>query len=239
MKPHWLTAPQYAHRGLHGPQTGFIENSLPAFNAALDQGYGIELDVLLSSDQVAMAIHDMTLGRLTGHKGKTIDFTAEELGKITLLSTDDTIPTLKETLEQTNGRGPVLIEIKGDQGKYPQIAKAVWKDIKNYQGDLAIMSFYPEIIEYFKKHFPAVVRGLVATSIDDGGLPENYSNPAQQIKTIKKLDVDFIAYNIRALPNQVTRFCRDHDIAILTWTVKSYFERKQAQKYTDNIIFEL
>ncbi|MBT5074014.1 MAG: glycerophosphodiester phosphodiesterase [Kordiimonadaceae bacterium] len=239
MKHNWLTASQFAHRGLHGPHTGFIENSLPAFNAALEGGYGFELDVLLSRDNVAMVIHDTTLARLTGQNGITIDFTAEEHSKIKLLGTDGTIPTLKETLDQTNGKGPILIEIKGDQGKYSQIAKAVWKDIKSYQGAVAIMSFYPEILEYFKKHFPGVVRGLVATSTNDGGLPKNYFNLDQQIKTIKNLEVDFIAYDISALPNEVTEYCSHWNTPVLTWTVRSDVERKHAQNNTDNIIFEL
>ena len=101
MKHNWLTATQFAHRGLHGPQTGFIENSLPAFNAALERGYGIELDVLLSRDEVAMVIHDTELGRLTKHERNTIDCTAEELGEIKLLGTNDAIPTLKKTLDHT------------------------------------------------------------------------------------------------------------------------------------------
>lgn len=239
----WLTDKAFAHRGLHGPQSGpnggFIENSPSAFDAALEQGYGFELDVLLSRGDVAMVIHDTELGRLSGHTGKTDQFTASELGEIKLLGTDDFIPTLKQVLQQTIGRGPILIEIKGDQGKYAEIAKAVWKDIKSYQGDLAIMSFYPEIITYFKKHYPDVIRGLVATSIDDGGLPSNYFKQRQQIKTIENLDVDFIAYDIRALPNEATEYCRDLNIPVLTWTVRSDDDRIRAQKYTDNIIFEL
>ena len=46
----------YAHRGLHG--NGVPENSLAAFSAAADAGYGIELDVQLSRDGVVMVFHD-------------------------------------------------------------------------------------------------------------------------------------------------------------------------------------
>ena len=44
----WLGAQDYAHRGLHGP--GVSENSLAAFAAAADRGFGIELDVQAASD---------------------------------------------------------------------------------------------------------------------------------------------------------------------------------------------
>ena len=40
---HW----DYAHRGLHDNMWGVPENSMPAFKAAVDKGYGIELDVHL------------------------------------------------------------------------------------------------------------------------------------------------------------------------------------------------
>ena len=46
----------YAHRGLHGH--GVPENSMAAFQAALDQGYGIELDVHLLKDGNLAVMHD-------------------------------------------------------------------------------------------------------------------------------------------------------------------------------------
>ena len=234
----WLKTYAFAHRGLHGPRTGHIENSLSAFKAATDQGFGFELDVLLSSDDVAVVIHDDTLERLTEQDGKTTNNTAEELSRIRLSGTNETIPMLKDVLIQTNGIKPILIEIKGDQSKFSEIAKAVWRDIESYSGDVAVMSFYPEIIEYFTIHHPNVTRGLVATPRDDGGLPSDYFNPTQQIKFIKTLEVDFIAYDIRALPNEVTEYCRERNIPVLTWTVRSDDDQEKARKNTDNIIFE-
>ena len=47
---------RYAHRGLHGE--GRAENSLSGFRAAVDAGYGIELDVRLSSDGELVVFHD-------------------------------------------------------------------------------------------------------------------------------------------------------------------------------------
>ena len=67
----------YAHRGLHGE--GRPENSMAAFRAALENGYGIELDVQLSSDKVPMVIHDADLDRICGVQGKVWDYTCAEL----------------------------------------------------------------------------------------------------------------------------------------------------------------
>ncbi|MCP5382632.1 MAG: glycerophosphodiester phosphodiesterase [Kordiimonadaceae bacterium] len=239
MTESWLAKTSYAHRGLHGPKTGFVENSLSAFKEAAERGFGIELDVLLSRDNIAMVIHDTELNRLTAHKGSTKDYNAEELSRITLSNSKDTIPTLQHVLSQIGAKTRILIEIKGDQGHFHQIAEAVWSAIRYYPDDIAIMSFYPEIIKYFKAYYPGVPRGLVATTLDDEQLPKEYLNPDKQQRLIKSLDVDFIAYDIRTLPNKVTRYCRNHNIPVLTWTVRTDEDRIKAKDYTDNIIFEL
>ena len=60
----------YAHRGYHDGNVAVPENSLPSFQAAIDAGYGIELDIQLSSDKVPMVFHDADLDRICGVEGK-------------------------------------------------------------------------------------------------------------------------------------------------------------------------
>ena len=52
-----LTGIELAHRGLH-ENPSLPENSLGAFKAAVDAGFGIELDVQLSKDGVPVVFHD-------------------------------------------------------------------------------------------------------------------------------------------------------------------------------------
>ncbi|WP_269843278.1 glycerophosphodiester phosphodiesterase family protein, partial [Brevirhabdus pacifica] len=73
-----------AHRGLHDRAQGRPENSLAAFRAAIEAGFGIELDVQPSADGRAMVFHDETLDRLTARKGPVAALPAEELGRIPL-----------------------------------------------------------------------------------------------------------------------------------------------------------
>ena len=47
---------KYAHRGLH--DENLPENSMAAFRAALENGYGIELDIHLMKDGKLAVIHD-------------------------------------------------------------------------------------------------------------------------------------------------------------------------------------
>ena len=70
-----LLDPPVAHRGLWSPK-GAPENSLAAFEAAVDGGFGIELDVRLSSDGEVMVFHDAGLERMCGTQGRLADRTA-------------------------------------------------------------------------------------------------------------------------------------------------------------------
>ena len=51
---------EYAHRGLHN--RNIPENSLRAFEGAVERGLGIELDLQLSKDGEVMVFHDFTVG---------------------------------------------------------------------------------------------------------------------------------------------------------------------------------
>ena len=83
-----------AHRALHDRAQGRIENSAQAVKAAVAAGYGIEVDLQLSSDGVPMVFHDEALDRLTEESGPIITRTAADLGRIRLKGSADTIPTL-------------------------------------------------------------------------------------------------------------------------------------------------
>lgn len=228
----------FAHRGLHGSATAHVENSLSAFQAANACGHGFELDVLLSRDKKAVVFHDLSLKRLTGHSGDIEDFSAEQLAEFKLTGSNDVIQTLAHILDNIDPQYPVLIEIKGDQRKPDQIAEAVLDATVDFSGSLAIMSFYPDILLWFQNHAPDIPRGLIATTIDDGELPGKFFATTIQKTIIDDLAVDFIAYDINALPNEVTEYCREKKIPVLTWTVRSEKLRQKALQHTDNSIYE-
>ena len=100
----------YTHRGLHSP--GVPENSLAAFRAAVDHGYGSEFDVHLLRDGGLAVIHDSKLLRTTGREGRVEDLTTEELKDYCLEGTTETIPTFREVLDTFSGKAPVIIELK-------------------------------------------------------------------------------------------------------------------------------
>ena len=114
LPPVFLTTP-LAHRGYHNAALRHPENAVSAFQAAIDAGYGIELDVQLCRDGQAVVFHDDTLDRMTARSGAVREYTAAELGLIRLRDSDDFIPTLAQVLQLVDGKVPLLIEIKEDR----------------------------------------------------------------------------------------------------------------------------
>jgi glycerophosphoryl diester phosphodiesterase len=114
----------FAHRGgcALGP-----ENTIAAFDRGLAAGAdGLELDIRLSADGIAVVCHDETLNRTTNTTGPVMARTAAELSRVDAgyRFTDDAgghpfrgqgvhIPTLREVL----GRYPhipIIVEMKPD-----------------------------------------------------------------------------------------------------------------------------
>ena len=60
------------------------ENSLAAFAAACEAGYGIELDVQLTLDGQVVVVHDADLLRVAGDPRRIEDLTYDELARIPL-----------------------------------------------------------------------------------------------------------------------------------------------------------
>ena len=62
-RPERMPKVYYAHRGLYDNISDAPENSLAAFQKAVDAGYGIELDVQMTADGKVVVVHDFNLKR--------------------------------------------------------------------------------------------------------------------------------------------------------------------------------
>lgn len=157
-----LASWDYAHRGLHNKASGLPENSLAAFKAAVDSGYGAELDVHLLKDGNLAVIHDSSLLRTTGAEGIIEDLNIEDLKKYNLEGTKETIPTFEEVLNLFENRTPLIIELKAYKNNAAELCDAACKVLDNYKGDFCIESFDPRCIKWFKKYRPHIKRGQLS-----------------------------------------------------------------------------
>lgn len=236
--PAWLYERPFAHRGLHDKAAGVEENSPAAFRAAISEGYGIELDVQLSADGVAMVFHDGDLRRLAGREGHVRDLSSGELAAVPLTVGGEHIPALRDVLALVAGRVPILIEIKSRPGATGPLEAAVARDVADYNGPFAVMSFNPESVAWFRERRPRFIRGLVASLRYRRELGFRLTTQRGQVQALDRTAPHFVAYDIRCLPNDFTRACRAQGLPLLTWTVRSDAERKRAEQNADNIIFE-
>lgn len=231
----WLGQWEYAHRGLHS--AGVPENSPSAFAAALTRGLGIECDVQRTCDGQAAVFHDATLERLTSSSGSLAAHTAEELGRIVLSGSADTIPTLRQVLEQLGGKVPVLIEIKSqrsDGARVSTLCLAVRRALEGYLGPHAVMSFDPRVVHWFAVHSALTVRGLVVTEEHGKTLP----GMIKRRLALWHARPDFLAYDIRDLPSRFAAAQRKRGLPVLTWTVRSAEHRERASQNADAPIAE-
>ena len=227
----WLSARPIAHRGLHDGNVRVMENSLSAFRAAMDAGYAIECDVMLSKDRVPVVFHDTTLERVTSESGRTVDRTAEALGRIRLGSSDDTIPSVAELLELVGGSVPIVMEMKGlsaadDLGVFDALSPLV----DAYKGPLALMSFDPWLIDQALAATRLPV-GLTAESLRPENLAEH--------RDVYERGCRFVSYNVHHLPNPFVEWVRQEQGApVITWTVRTSEDVEQTRRHADQMTFE-
>jgi glycerophosphoryl diester phosphodiesterase len=228
-----LLALPFAHRGLHG--AGRVENSRAAFDAAVAAGHGIELDVQLSRDGEAMVFHDYQLDRLTGLAGTVAARTSGELAAVSLIRTEETIPTLREILQRIGSATPVLIELKAPDRNVARLCLAVFRALEGHRGPVGIMSFNPEVPRWFAAHAPKVLRGLVVSENGKRGVRGRLERAFSWWRS----RAQFLACDIRDLPSRFARRRRKRGIPVFTWTVRSEADHARAALHADQIIYEV
>ena len=242
----FLTRP-IAHRALHDRAAGRIENSRAACAAAVAAGYGIEIDLQLSSDGVAMVFHDDHLSRLTPAEGPTGARTAEELGTIPLTGATppETIPTLAEILALVDGAVPLLIEIKDQDGALgPAIGpleRATLAALQGYGGPVALMSFNPHSVALLAQLAPDLPRGLVTEDFAPvfwPDLPEARGRELATIPDLERSGAQFVSHSAKDLGNPALARVRAAGLPILTWTIRSPAAEAEARRVADNVTFE-
>lgn len=228
---------KYAHRGLHDGEKA--ENSLSAFKAAVDHGFGIELDVRLSKDNKLVVFHDDTLDRVCGREGNVRDFTAAELATFKLLNTNEGIPTFDQVLELVDGKVPLLVEIK-EFTSDSSVSEHVIKRLTSYKGAFIVESFNPLSIMRVAKAMPEICCGFLSRHYTN---EEKHKKPLyfalEHLLTNRICNPSFIAYDHKHYYMPMLQFARLLGARTFAWTVRSEAEEMLAYEHGfDTIIFE-
>jgi len=240
----FLTRP-ITHRALHDKTDGRPENSIEAITAAIDAGYGIEIDLQLSKDSVPMVFHDYHLGRLTAETGPVALRTAAELGQIVLTGGQTGIPTFAEVLTLVDSRVPLLVEIKDQDLQMGEnvgiLQQAAADALVGYKGDVAIMSFNPHAVMAFGKAAPDIPRGIVTSDYnpaDWGPIPDDVRDRLRDIPDYDRVGASFISHEARDLGRDRVADLKAAGANVLCWTIKSPEQEAEARKVADNVTFE-
>ena len=229
----------YAHRGLHDGNVNVPENSMKAFELAVEKGYGMELDVQLTHDRKLVVHHDGTLKRVCGVDKRIWD---TDYADLPLLPDGSRIPLLTEVLSMVDGRVPIIVEIK-HYGSAGGVGEAAYEVLKDYTGPYCVEAFNPISLLVFRKKAPHIVRGQLATG---GKWDRKETNLATHL-TLKYLLTNmasrphFVAYSVpndRVFPMWMMKHIFKPYLAC--WTVRDQktldYARKEGYQH---VIFEL
>ena len=238
-----LSGCHYAHRGLHAIHAGIPENSIRAFRLAANNGFGAELDVRMSRDGRLVIMHDESLKRTTGANASVSAVTSQVLGQLTLEGTREKVPYLEDVLPLFEGKTPLLIELKPENGNHEELTRKVTNLLTKYPSlDYMIESFDPRVLRWLKKHHPDIIRGQ---------LSENFFrdetctlNPMMRFVLTNLMTnfltrPDFVAYKYEDREKLAPGLCRKlWGPQFFWWVVRSQEETDELAAQEDLVIFE-
>ena len=228
----------YAHRGLHDNRTSAPENSLKAFQLAVEAGYGIEMDVQLTKDDIPVIFHDKTLKRMCGKDGYVWDYTFEELQQNTLADSTERIPAFEEVLKLVDGKVPLIIEYKMDRPTV-KVCELGNQLLSQYDGVYCIESFHPKAVKWYRKNRPEIVRGQLSM---DFSKDEKYNAFYFIVMTYMLSNFitrpDFIAYNYKDEHILSRRICKKLGGLSVAYTIKSQEAYEKVKDKFDLFIFD-
>jgi len=218
-----------AHRGdsVHAP-----ENTLAAFRLAVEAGAeGIELDVRLARDGVAVVFHDSSLDRIAGLEGKVVHYSSEQLRNMDVGTwfnrhtpkfadpafESEYVPTLAETLEFLRGfEGLIYIELKCKDADAERLSKAVCDVLSSSPllPRIVVKSFKLSVIPHVKKFCPSVrTAALFAPKIRNILRKDKHL-----LRLASDVGADEISLHFTLATRKLMRKAASRNLRVIIWT---------------------
>lgn len=232
----------YAHRGFFDNEAGVPENSLAAFEAAMQNGYGCELDVQFTKDKQLIVFHDNDYLRACGVDKPVWELTYDEIKDFRLFGSDERVPLFSEVLDTVGGRQPLIVEIKAEGinvAWYYDVCVATLRELRGYNGDYCVESFHPLVVRWFRKNAHDIVRGqlLMARRSYTDFLPAPAPFMLSQMLTNCLTRPHFMAYREDDPPGPL-RLVQKLGAMTVMWTVMTQQRHDELTKTDDAIIFD-
>ena len=214
----------FAHRGLHFGSK-IPENSLAAFEAAVQLGAGIECDLRLTADDHVVVFHDADARRLCADP--LIIGQASWKAVAGLRVGGHPILNLESLLDLVDGRVPLLLEVKveRDLRRWTPILR---RELFAYRGRFGVMSFDPRVLRLLRRAMPEIRGGL---------LIEERRSFVERRMYQRIADPDFLAVEFPAIgQGWVSRAFERQPV--YAWTIRAAEERVQAEVQAGALIWE-
>lgn len=214
-----------AHRGASATAP---ENTLAAFRAAVDAGAdGVELDVQLSADGVAVIHHDFDLGRTDDGRGPLREQTLAQLRRLDAGGwkdprfTGERIPTLAEVFALLDRQALVNVELKTKSTRGEGLEAAVFNDIQRaHMTDRVIVSsFNPFALMRFRDLAAGIPLGLLYSPDMPVHLRRTWLRPAVRPEALHPRH-DMVSADLMA-------WARKSGYRVNTWTVDDPTEMRR------------
>lgn len=211
-----------AHRGLHDDT--HPENSLSAFENAIDHNLCFELDVHLTKDGQVVVSHDFNLMRMTGRYGIIEDMTFEEIRKNHRLKNGENIPTLQEVLDLNDERQTIVIELKARKGNDRRLARKVMELLRQVRDEtkVTLISFFPKCLLFCDERY---TKGLIVER-------------SKSYMLLFKSLFDYIDVENTMLTDRSVMKYRAKGGLVSTWTIKDEESYCDARNLCDMLTFE-
>lgn len=213
----WPYPTLFAHRG---GGTLAPENTLTAMKCGYAHGYGaVEFDVKLSTDNIAILLHDDTLNRTTNGDGMVAQYTMVELEKMDAGSwygvkyVGERIPRFSAVAGYLHGLGLMAnVEIKPCPGREAETGKLVaelcielWRDrlVKPLMASFSVAA-----LTAARKAAPDAPMGLLVEAPDES-----------QLALLQSLKCVSLHCHHARLTAEHVRFFHGHGFHVLTYTV--------------------
>lgn len=205
----------YGHRGARGEAP---ENTLPGFLMAYRHGIRhFELDLQLSADGIPVVIHDPTLERTTGVRGKVADLTVAELAALDARQNTAPwpvavgVPTLEEVLDAFSETVHFQLEVKPDSRPRMNIlCNRLTEMIQSRQlfNSVVITSSDGWFLQETKRRNRRIHTGYVAG--------RRFPRP---LATARRLDCSYLIPDWKLCSPDMVRQAHRYDMKVSVWTV--------------------
>lgn len=227
---YWLKEGVLYHRGKHN--LNIKENTIEAFEGAIEDNLGVELDVRLTKDCKVVVSHDSSLERVYGVCKKIEDLNYEEICEVT----NNSIPLFSDVLNLVNGRIGIMVEVK--PFKRMTLAEKTYELLKEYKGKFVVVCFDPFVLRYFKKKDKNIIRGQLSYSYYDSKLSKIKKFLLSHMWLNIISEPHFISYGIDHCNYKLLNKFHKKGYFIIGWTYKDEKNKVALKEIYDNMIVE-